>query len=145
MANLNLEAVSNTRRVYSPIQSSFAAFLGGPLAAIWCMRRNFQALGKAESVRKTSLYGALVMLAMFLVLPFLPDKFPSFVIPVITIGVTQTLVQRLQFTKQVIIESRTLDFHSNWLVVGVGLLAMVLTLAAFVACVFALQYLGIVR
>lgn len=143
IANTNPQASVNPAPVYSPGQSAFAAFLGGPLASIWCMRSNFQVLGKEEWRRKTGLYGAFVLVAMILVLPFLPDKFPNFVIPVITIGMTQTLVQRYQFSKQAIIESRALVFHSNWRAAGIGLLAMVITIVAIVAFMSALQYLGV--
>jgi uncharacterized membrane protein YidH (DUF202 family) len=134
---------SDMTAVYSPGQCAFACFLGGPLASIWCIRRNFQALGRRDAVRQTSLYGTLAMVLMFLVLPFLPDSFPNYLIALVTIAASMILVQRYQFTRQAISESESLTPHSNWMVAGIGLLAMVITLAAFQAFVMALHQLGV--
>lgn len=131
--------------VYSPNQCSFGAFLGGPLASIWCIRRNFQVLGEAEAVRKTSLYGALVMAALFILMPMLPDRFPNFVIPLVTIIMTRGFVQAYQSSKQAIAESELLAFRSNWSVLGVGLSCLAITVVAFMGYMIALDDLGIIH
>ena len=135
----------NKQLVYSPAQAAFGSFLGGPLASVVFLRRNFQALGNYGAEKKTVLFGAIILLALIGILPFLPDKFPKMAIPIATIVVTRIIVEKNQFTKQSIVESDSLAFKSNWRVLWVSLLCLVSFLAVAMAVMFGLDYLGIAK
>ena len=58
------------KRVYSPIQAALGAFLGGPIASAYFIKQNFSVLEDDESIKKTNLYGALVVAMLLAILPF---------------------------------------------------------------------------
>ena len=135
----------NKQPVYSPGQAALGSFLGGPLASVVFVRRNFQALGNSEAEKKTLLFGAILLLALLGLLPFLPDRFPNMAFPIATIVATRAIVEKYQFTKQAIAESTSLAFQSNWRVFFVALLCLVVFFAVAMAVVFGFDYFGIVE
>lgn len=130
-------------KVYSPAQASLGAFLGGPIASIFFIKQNFVVLNDEESVKKTNRYGALIIVFLIAILPFLPENFPNMIIPIITIISTRLLVAKFQFTKEVISNNDDLDFHSNWRVFFVSLISLVIFMFIGVSLLLALDFLGI--
>ncbi|MFM2480889.1 hypothetical protein [Celerinatantimonas sp. YJH-8] len=131
------------RKVYSPIQAALGGFLGGPLASAFFIRENFNVLGNQNAVKKTTRFGTLVIAILIVILPFLPDNFPSMAIPTITIGVTKLLIEKLQFKKKDVIDSHVLDFHSNWRVLLVSLICMAIFMLIGVFFIVLMYSLGI--
>jgi hypothetical protein len=118
--------------LYSPGQAMFAALLGGPLAVIYVLQKNFQELGNPTARRSTIRIGAVCMLMLLVVISFMSSRFfrSGF-----TMGVAfaaSGLVKSLQMTKEAIQSSGAHQFQSNWNVVGVAILAA----PAFVALLF---------
>ena len=68
-------------KLYSPKQVGISSFVGGPFAAVFVLWKNFHALGNRSGATHTLMIGSLFTVVMFLVLPFLPEKFPSYAIP----------------------------------------------------------------
>lgn len=132
-------------RVYSPRQAAVGAFIGGPLASVLFIKRNFIALGNPTGERKTLLYGITIMLVLLVILPFLPRSFPRMLIPFLTIFATWTVIEKYQFKKQDIANSGALAFQSNWRVLWVSLACMVLSLLVIGAVLFGLDALGIIK
>lgn len=131
------------QRVYSPTQASMAAFLGGPLAATVAIAQNFRVLGNDRATGIAAVCGAAVILLMLGTLPFLPENFPNMLIPLVTVVITRTLVEKLQFTKPAIEANEALAFHSNWRVFGMGVGCMLAMMAMIFAAVFGLDALGV--
>ncbi len=122
--------MSEKRKVYSPTQAAIGTFIGGPLASLIFIKQNYKALKNHEAERKTLLIGGLSCLVVLAALPFLPEKFPNMVIPIITIAITRAWVEQKQFTKAAIEASEELDFHSNWNVAGISLTCLAISFAA---------------
>jgi hypothetical protein len=100
--------------VYSPMQAALGAFFGGPLASVLYLRANFLALGKLDSARKTAIFGTISFLVFIVVCGFLPESFPKSPIPIGFAALTHMFVGQNQFTKNDILDSKVLDFHSGW-------------------------------
>lgn len=131
------------KKVYSPTQAAAGAFIGGPLASVVFLKHNFRVLENPTGERNTLIYGALVLVAILAILPFLPERFPNLAIPLATIVVTRLLVEKYQATKESVLQSESLEFQSNWLVFGIGLACMIIFLVLVFALFFALDSLGI--
>lgn len=131
------------QRVYSPTQAASGAFLGGPIASVFFLKQNFRALGNASGESKALIYGAALVLLLLGVLPFLPDKFPNMAIPLATVIATRTLVEKYQVTKQTVVDSELLEFHSNWRVFTVSLACMIAFFVLVFAVILGLDALGI--
>jgi len=112
----------DVKRVFSPGQASIGTFLGGPLAGAYFIRSNFLALEKGKQVTIATVWGVVVSAAILLVLPFLPERMPGFIVPIAYSITVRVIIERAQFTKAQVAASSTLTFHSNWRVVGVAAL-----------------------
>jgi uncharacterized membrane protein len=116
---------ANAVKLYSPAQAACGALVGGPVGLIYFLWANFTALGNRPAAKKTIAYGALLILGLLIVLPFLPERFPSSPFTVAYIIMARQIAQQYQKTKQEIADSPEYDFHSNWRVFGLGLLCLV--------------------
>lgn len=131
------------QRVYSPTQAASGAFLGGPIAAVLFLKQNFRALGNPNGESKVRIYGAAFVLLVFGIAPFLPEEFPNMAIPLATVITTRLVVEKYQVSKQAIVESELLEFHSNWRVLGVSLACLVASFAILFALIVGLDAFGI--
>ena len=124
---------------YTSGQVGWGAFLGGPLAATYMLKKNFAAIGDRNAERNTFLVGALFTLSLMAILPFLPKNFPNMVIPL-----AYTLAAR-QMAKQY--EGR-FDSHpaqSNWKVFFLSVLSLILFLVVAVIYMFVLDQMGYIH
>jgi hypothetical protein len=132
------------QRIYSPWQAGAGAGLGGPLGLIYFLRANFLSLGKEESARKTVIYGLIFFVAVAVAILILPDSFPSFPFTVGYVVIAWRVAEQYQLSKQQIIDSPEYEFHSNWRVVGIGLLCAVASIAVLALPVLVLAWLGVI-
>jgi hypothetical protein len=131
-------------RLYSPRQATMASFFGGPFAAIHVVRSNYKELGNDASFRAALLWGALFVVILLLVLPFLPEKFPNTALPVAYSLAVGQLVEKHQMTKDAIQASETYEFHSNWRVAGIAAVTLLIFLAVSFAWMFVLAQFGLI-
>ena len=130
-------------KIYSPIQTGTGAFFGGPIAGIVFLRDNFKTLSKPELAKKSLYFGILITIVLLSLLPFLPEKFPNYVIPMF-LGITARMIaEKYQLTKQGIAESKEFEFHSNWRVFGFSLLFAVLFIGVGFAYILLLTVFGV--
>jgi hypothetical protein len=69
-------AVSLPLRFFTSNQIALAAFLGGPVGLVYCLRANFLALGNIAYARRTVVLGTLGVLMMAATL-FLSERSPG--------------------------------------------------------------------
>ena len=127
--------------VFSPIQVSVGTFLGGPLAGIYALHANFKALGKSDEARNTILLGALFTLGLLILLPFLPHRFPNYVIPIAYTLAARGIADGFQMKKEAIAVSDQYGFESNWKVVAISIVGLLLFLCFVVAAVFGIAWI----
>jgi len=87
-------------RLYTPAQVMVGSFVGGPFAAVYMLWMNFRALGEEAAARRTLIWGAVFVVAVFAVLPMLPANFPNYVMPVIYSLGARLVAERFHLTKQ---------------------------------------------
>jgi hypothetical protein len=113
-------------KLYSPAQVYVSAFLGGPLAMIFVLKKNFDALGSKAGSQKTIIWGAifiaLYFLAGTLVLLFTTSSTgPSnYLLPIAYSFAARQIAEKYQMSKQAILDSQQYEFRSNWNVFGIS-------------------------
>jgi hypothetical protein len=125
-------------KLYSPNQVGCAAFIGGPFAAVFVLWTNFRALGKGAAAEQTLIGCGFLILALLLVLSFLPDSFPNHVIPVAYTLAAWLFADKYQLSKPAIRESEQFEFQSNWIVFGISITMLVASGILIFAWAFAL-------
>lgn len=132
----NPPAPDTVTRYFSPNQIYVGTFLGGPIAGIWYLARNFNAFGQDESVRVTWLYGLLATLVFLEVAIFVPDEVPSVAFSAFYTGVVAFLLEKYQKTK---LDSMMADNltrrESNWKVAGIAIVGMLAVLVVAIVLV----------
>lgn len=128
-------------KLYNVSAITIGTFLGGPLAAGYLTAENFKNLGKARSARITwaiSIAFTIVMLGAILFIPEV-EKIPKYLIPILYIGVTQTVVQKLQ--------NKAIEAHmdaggpmySAWRAAGIGLLGLAVLFIIILLAIMAIE------
>ncbi|HEV8331697.1 MAG TPA: hypothetical protein VGQ22_09795 [Steroidobacteraceae bacterium] len=121
-----------------------AAFIGGPIAAVYVLRTNFEEMGRQADARWALIYGLAFIAALFAILPFLPEKFPNVAIPVgYSVAVGQ-IVEYKQLSKNAIRQSGHYEFQSNWRVMTVSAVSLVLVMVLLIAWMLLLAQLGVI-
>jgi hypothetical protein len=132
-------------KIYSPLQVGIGSFLGGPIAAVFVLWKNFAALDKRLAATQTLIWGLVFLLVLLLVLPYLPDKFPNTAIPIAySIGAV-SVAKSFQMSKESIRDSEQYTFQSNWNVFGISIGFLVAFLAIAIGWIMGLDYLGLIR
>jgi hypothetical protein len=129
--------------MYSPVQVGLCSFVGGPIAAVFVLWKNFQSLGKNSLAKQTLAWGSLLTLLLFSTIPFLPEKFPNIVIPVAYTAFALSINRQHQMSKKDISASETHQVYSGWNVLGISVGFLVATLAVLVLWILLLDYLDI--
>ena len=130
--------------IYSPTQVLVGSFVGGPIAAVFMLWKNFQALENRSGATQTIIWGAIFLVAVLVTLPYLPDKFPNYAIPAAYSGAAFAIAKQYQMSKQAILDSQQYTFQSNWNVFGIAVAFMVLFIVLIVAWLFALDHFGLI-
>lgn len=126
------EKDGDVTRLFSPLQAGLAAFVGGPLAGTYAIRKNFLALGDTENAQRFSLAGLLITILLVLSGPFLPDNIPGTAISIIWVVLTAQVLKKYHPSKEEIAASSEYDFKSNWTVAGAALACLLITAACLV-------------
>jgi hypothetical protein len=129
--------------IYSPKQVLTGSLLGGPIAAVYFLRRNFQALGNPDAARRTLWWGIVFNIAVTAAMPFLPDRFPNYVLPLAYSWAAHGIAASKQLSKETIASSPEFSFQSNWRVVGLAIVFLVATVAMWLALFFLLAYFNV--
>jgi hypothetical protein len=130
-------------RMYTPMQVAAGAALGGPFALLYFLWANFRTLARQREADLTALLGLVFMAALVAASPHIPENVPNqlFTLAYMLIG-HQVAVHR-QLGKQAILSSPLYRVHSNWRVVGLGLLCLVISAILLFAPMVLLGLAGI--
>jgi hypothetical protein len=132
-------------KLYSPMQVMVGSFVGGPFAAVYMLWMNFRALGEEAQANWMLIWGAVFVVAVFAILPMLPENFPNYVLPVIYSLGARLVAERFHLTKQAIRESDRYAQQSNWNVLGISIAFLLAFIVLAVGFVIALDEIGLVR
>lgn len=134
-ADLAVQGDQGDVRLYSPRHVAWATFLGSPLAGCVLMGLNFFRFGDSSTAWMTIGWGTLGTIVMFVVAFFLPDNFPSVVIPAATTFGMFHLAKSLQGARYERHLAEGGQKASGWAASGIAVLCLVVVLAAMLAVV----------
>ena len=140
LADLNDAPVA----MHTPTQVGLGTFLGGPAALVYFLRANFLAMRDAVRAKQVLLLGLFGVPLWAAVVWMLPDGAATSIGAGLTIG-GYFKAERSQMTKQAILDSPDHFAHSNWRVLGLGLLCMVATILAIAVPVALLVFAGVIE
>ena len=127
-----------------PGQVFWGSFWGGPIAAVYFLRANYLSLGKFGEAAKALLFGSIFLIAIVLLLPFLPERFPNIVLPLIYWFSARQIATTTQVDKSGIEAGDRFVAASNWKVFGIGTATLVLFFVAIVPIYFVLDAFGLI-
>ena len=132
-------------KLYTPAQVAVSSLLGGPCAAVFVLWKNFRGLGKSSNATHAIVWGTFLALLVFLIVPFLPEKFPNVVVPAAYTGVAMSVNRQYQLSKKEILESERYEIRSNWNVLGISIAFLFATVAVLLSWFLFLDFVGIVN
>ena len=132
------------------MQIGVGTFLGGPIAAIYFLKMNFDALKEEELSKITLQVGAAIILAIIGIIIFFnsPENDqginPTMIISLYTLFSIIISIQ-YQMKKDEITKSAKYNFQSNWKVIGIGIVGNIFSFLAVFIPLFLLQSVGIIN
>ena len=133
------------KKMYSPMQITMGTILGGPLAAMYFLKSNFDALLKFDESKRTIIISILVSIALIAVIPFLPKKFPNTIIPILYLTPALWINKKHQLTKESILKSEEYGLQSNWKVLWLSILWLLAFFIPALVILFILNSIGIIK
>ena len=121
-----------TKKVLSPVQVAVGSFWGGPLAAIYFLKHNFQSKGMEREADKTFFIGLVLVLIFGAAAAFLPESAGGATFAVVYVVPAFYIAQNMQFKKEFIQESEEYSFFSNWKIFGIGFITLAAVLILFI-------------
>lgn len=135
----------NRKELFTPFQVRLASFIGGPFAAVFVLHQNFSQMGNAKGKQLTVIYGALFILALVILLPILPEHFPSIAIPVMYSVVAGQLATYYQMSKEKIERSDSFRRRTGGQVAVVMIISLICFVAVFLPVYLVADMLGMMK
>ncbi|MDN3690365.1 hypothetical protein [Cyclobacterium jeungdonense] len=124
------------KKFYSVRVIAIATFVGGPLAAGYLVKKNYETLKQPDNAKKSLVIGVIASIVLFAGIFLIPeeiiDSIPSALIPLIYTGIIYLIVQRIQGERLKNHKESNGEFYSAWKAAGVGAIAMIITIAVTV-------------
>jgi hypothetical protein len=131
------------KKIYSPNQALAAAFLGGPMAMVYVLWKNFQTLENPHGMHQILFWGSIFVIVLMLFSPLLPNSWLDFVIPFAYPFAAWSLAESFQMKKQAIADSQTYAFQSAWNVIAVSMVFLVAMIVVAFTWFFVLVAAGL--
>mgnify|MGYP005724765147 CR=1 FL=1 len=131
-------------KVISPNQILVSSFFGGPIAAIYFLRKNYIALGDDHYARNTLIYGVTLIIFVILLLAFLPEEIPNLILPLAYSLAAKQIAVSTQLEKHKIETSDMYAFESNIKIFGISIIALMIFMILAVLIFVILEAAGLI-
>jgi hypothetical protein len=121
-----------------------ASFLGGPMAMVYVLWKNFQTLENPHGMQQILIWGSIFIIALMLFSPLLPNSWLDYVIPFAYPLAALSLAENFQMSKQAIADSQTYEFQTIGNVIAVSILFLLAMLVVSFAWFFVLVTVGLI-
>jgi hypothetical protein len=132
------------RKIFSPNQVLAASFLGGPMAMVYVLWKNFQTLENPHGMHQILFWGSIFIIALMLFSPLMPNSRLDVVIPFAYPLAAWSLAESFQMSKQAIADSQAYEFQSAWNVVAVSIVFLVAMVVVTVTWFSVLVAVGVI-
>ena len=120
------EPQQKTDLLYSPRQIEIATFLAGPVVAIYMLVKNFNILEKHRISRNIKYIGTLLLVWLLIAIDYIPYDIPTAAIQACYLIFVLAILKKYHMTKEEIIMLSPFNFRSNWTVLLVGVLGIII-------------------
>ncbi|TNF04349.1 MAG: hypothetical protein EP323_06825 [Gammaproteobacteria bacterium] len=131
-------------RLYTPLQIGLGSFFGGPVAMVYFLWQNFKTLDNQNGMQYCLAGGILFNVGLLLFMPMLPDHFPGVVIPFLYSLVALSVAATWQMRRDAIEHSVHYLFQSNWRVLLISVILLLVWLGGAYLLAVWLDALGII-
>lgn len=122
--------METSKKLFSQKSISIATYLGGPIAAGYLIKKNYEAFDLEDAGKKAFILGIISTFALFGGIFAIPehiiDKIPNAVIPAIYTGIIYLIVDKIQGSLIAKHTELGAEFHSGWKSAGIGAIFMVI-------------------
>ncbi len=129
-----------TKKLFSQKAITIATYFGGPLAAGYLVKKNYEALEQPDNARKSLIIGIISTILIFGGIFSTPeeiiDKIPNALIPLIYTGIIYLLVEKYQGENLKKHKETGGEFYSGWKAAGIGAIAMLILFAGIALTAF---------
>jgi hypothetical protein len=120
-------------------------FLCGPLAGLWYIKCNYEALGRQDLSGKAIHWGSAISALIMVMMPFVPENFPVFLMPLAYSFLAGYVAEVHQVNTTALAGSDRFAAHSNWSCAGNGAIAFAVVFVIAVAYIYCLNSLGLIE
>jgi hypothetical protein len=131
------------KQIFSPNQVLATSLLGGPMAMVYVLWKNFQTLENPHGMHQILFWGSIFNIALMLFSPLLSNSWLRLVIPFAYPLAAWSLAESFQMSKQAIVDSQAYEFQTAWNVIAVGIVFMVAMIVVAFAWFFVLVAVGL--
>ncbi|MCU0378511.1 MAG: hypothetical protein MUC78_09660 [Bacteroidales bacterium] len=125
--------MESSKKFYSQTAITIATYFGGPLAAGYLVKKNYDTLEQPENGKKALIIGIVSTILLFIGIFSIPepiiDKIPNALIPLIYTGIIYWIVERIHGDILKTHKESGGEFYSGWKAAGIGAIAMVILIA----------------
>jgi uncharacterized Tic20 family protein len=131
-------------KIYSPNQVLAISFLGGPMAMVYALWKNFRDLEDPHGMRQILFWGAIFIVALLLFAPLMATEWPDYVLPFAYPLAAWSLAERHQLTKQAIAASENYEFQTVSNVIAVSIIFLLAMMVVAVIWYSTLATIGLI-
>lgn len=131
-------------KLYTPRQVIIGTFLGGPVAATYFIKQNYDAVSDASLSSKTIAIGGIFSLALLLVLPFIPEWVPGVAVYMPYFVFVAIFANKKLLSKDAIINSDEYEPQSSIKTFFFAVLIMAFYMVMIVGYMLGLKAAGII-
>jgi hypothetical protein len=128
------------KKFYSQRAITIATFFGGPLAAGYLVKKNFETLEQPGNGNKALIIGIVSTIFVFAGIFSIPepviDKIPRTLIPLIYTGIIYWIVDRIHGEILKLHKDSGGEFYSGWKAAGIGAIALLILIAGIALVAF---------
>lgn len=128
------------KKLFNQKAITIATYFGGPLAAGYLVKKNYEAYDQYEKGKNAFIIGIVSTVLIFAGIYSIPDhiidKIPNAVIPAIYTAIIYLIVEKIQGQRIKEHKESGGEFHSAWKATGIGAIFMVVLIAVLVGSAY---------
>ncbi|MEA2107448.1 MAG: hypothetical protein U9P82_12155 [Bacteroidota bacterium] len=132
--------MEETKKLFSQRAIAIATYFGGPAAAGYLVKKNYESYNQEDVGKKAFIIGIISTLLIFAGIFSIPehiiDKIPNVLIPAIYTGIIYLIVEKIQGKWLKEHKESGGEFYSGWKATGIGAIFMVILLALIMGTAF---------
>lgn len=129
-----------TKKLFTQRAIMIATYFGGPLAAGYLVKKNYETYDQSEKGKKAFIIGLISTILIFAGIFSIPeqiiDKIPNALIPAIYTGIIYLIVRKIQGQTLKQHKESGGEFYRAWKATGIGVICMVILIAIIAGTAF---------